>query len=44
VPALTAAVLHLPQQLRRSLTWGHGQEMADHTQFTIDSGRAGLLT
>ena len=37
-PALTAAVLQLPQQLRRSLTWDHGREMAEHTQFTIDSG------
>jgi IS30 family transposase len=37
-PALTAAVLQLPQQLRRSLTWDHGKEMAEHTQFTIDSG------
>jgi IS30 family transposase len=37
-PALTAAVLGLPQQLRRSFTWDHGKEMAEHTQFTIDSG------
>jgi IS30 family transposase len=37
-PALTAAVLQLPEQLRRSLTWDHGKEMAEHTQFTIDSG------
>jgi hypothetical protein len=37
-PALTAAVLQLPQQLRRSLTWDHGKETAEHTQFTIDSG------
>ena len=37
-PALTAAVLQLPQQLRRSLTWDHGREMAEHIQFTIDSG------
>jgi IS30 family transposase len=37
-PALTTAVLRLPQQLRRSLTWDHGREMAEHTQFTIDSG------
>jgi transposase, IS30 family len=37
-PALTAAVLQLPEQLRRSLTWDHGREMAEHTQVTIDSG------
>jgi IS30 family transposase len=37
-PALTAAVLRLPEQLRHSLTWDHGREMAEHTQFTIDSG------
>jgi transposase, IS30 family len=42
-PALTAAVLRLPQQLRHSLTWDHGREMAEHAQFTIDSGVQVLL-
>ena len=37
-PALTTAILGLPQQLRRSLTWDQGREMAEHLQFTIDSG------
>jgi transposase, IS30 family len=37
-PALTTAVLRLPEQLRRSLTWDQGREMAEHTQFSIDSG------
>jgi IS30 family transposase len=31
-------VLRLAEQLRRSLTWDHGREMAEHIQFTIDSG------
>ena len=30
--------MQLPQQLGRSLTWDHGPEMAEHTQFTIDCG------
>src|SRR4029450_2262670 len=37
-PALTDGVLGLRQQLRRSLTWDHGREMAEHAQFTVDSG------
>jgi IS30 family transposase len=28
----------LPEQLRRSLLWDHGKEMAEHARFTIDSG------
>lgn len=35
---LAAKILELPTQLRRSLTWDCGKEMAEHVQFTIDSG------
>jgi transposase, IS30 family len=37
-PELTTAILRLPEQLRRSLTWDQGREMAEHLRFTIDSG------
>jgi IS30 family transposase len=30
----------LPEQLRRSLTWDQGAEMAQHVQLRIDSGIA----
>ena len=35
VTALGKHVRKLPQQLRRSLTWDRGKEMADHKSFTI---------
>jgi transposase, IS30 family len=41
-PAVRAAmakrILTLPAQLRRSITWDQGKEMAEHVQFTIDTG------
>jgi IS30 family transposase len=36
--ALARHIQTLPEQLRRSLTWDQGQEMARHAQFTIDTG------
>ena len=35
VDALSRHVRKLPRELRRSLTWDHGKEMADHKRFTI---------
>ena len=36
--ALAESVQQLPEHLRQSLTWDQGKEMAQHTQFTIDTG------
>ena len=36
--AMTRRILTLPAQLRRSITWDQGKEMAEHVQFTIDTG------
>jgi len=37
VAALSKRVRKLPVELRRSLTWDRGKEMADHRQFSIDT-------
>lgn len=36
--AITATISTLPEQLRRSLTWDRGTELAQHAQLRIDSG------
>jgi IS30 family transposase len=35
---LAEAIQTLPDQLRRTLTWDRGKEMAQHLQFTLDTG------
>ena len=40
VAELTKHVGTLPAQLRRSLTWDRGTEMAEHVRFSIDTGIA----
>ena len=36
--AIARAITALPQQLRQSLTWDHGAEMAQHARLHLDSG------
>jgi transposase, IS30 family len=36
--AMTKRIKTLPAQLRRSVTWDQGKEMAEHVQLTIDTG------
>jgi hypothetical protein len=38
--AITAKIGTLPEQLRRSLTWDRGKELAQHAQLKIDTGLA----
>ena len=36
--AITKTIIELPEQLRRSLTWDQGVEMAQHAQLHVDTG------
>jgi IS30 family transposase len=36
--ALAAKIVELPEQLRRSITWDHGKEMAQHARFSVETG------
>ncbi len=36
--AIAAQIITLPQQLRTSLTWDQGSEMAQHAKLSIDTG------
>jgi IS30 family transposase len=38
--AITRAITTLPEQLRRSLTWDQGAEMAQHAQLRVEAGLA----
>ena len=36
--AIAKRIVTLPAQLRRTLTWDQGPEMAEHVRFTVDTG------
>jgi IS30 family transposase len=36
--AIAASIVTLPEQLRRSLTWDQGAEMAEHAQLRVSTG------
>ena len=36
--AITRTITSLPEQLRRSLTWDQGSEMAEHARLRIEAG------
>ena len=37
VHAITNKIIELPSQLKKSLTWDRGMELAKHKKFTIDT-------
>src|SRR2546421_752635 len=41
--ALGASITTLPVQLRRSLTWDQGKEMAEHRRFSVETGVEGYF-
>jgi transposase, IS30 family len=38
IAKIAEQIVRLPEQLRRSLTWDQGSEMASHRQFTVATG------
>ena len=36
--ALAKRIVTLPTELRRSITWDQGKELAEHVRFTVDTG------
>src|ERR1700733_7195031 len=36
--AMTKRILTLPAQLRRSITWDQGKDLAEHVGFTVETG------
>jgi IS30 family transposase len=36
--AMSARIVALPAELRRSVTWDQGKEMSQHLRFTVDTG------
>jgi IS30 family transposase len=38
IDALTGKIQELPEQLKRSLTWDRGLELAEHKRFTVATG------